>query len=195
MFRWIRRERPARSVPHQRSPLMLETLEDRCLLAVSIAEFTTPTSGSYPHGITRGPDGNIWFTAATSIGRITPTGESTFFGINGGMASYIAGSVITTGPDGNLWFTASYNDFNSSGVAIRTHYDIDRITTDGHLTRFALPAGTFTGGITAGPDGNLWYTRDKLIGRITPNGQITEFPLPPGHGQAWRIARGSDGNL
>ena len=37
--------------------------------------------------------------------------------------------------------------------------------------------------LTAGPDGNLWFTtvaftdRNK-IGRITPSGQITEFPIP-----------------
>src|SRR5260370_37288280 len=34
-------------------------------------------------------------------------------------------------------------------------------------------------GITAGPDGNLWFTQaGGKIGRITPAGNITEFPLP-----------------
>ena len=34
--------------------------------------------------------------------------------------------------------------------------------------------------ITAGPDGNLWFTEDfgNKIGRITPAGVITEFPIP-----------------
>ena len=50
--------------------------------------------------------------------------------------------------------------------------------------------------ITAGPDGNLWFTEsgaDK-IGRITPSGAITEFPLPFG-GSPAGIAAGSDGSL
>ena len=33
-------------------------------------------------------------------------------------------------------------------------------------------------GITAGPDGNLWFTEAAAtIGRITPAGTVTEFPL------------------
>ena len=32
----------------------------------AIAEFTTPTAGSGPQGITAGPDGNLWFTEAWS---------------------------------------------------------------------------------------------------------------------------------
>src|SRR5262249_20087021 len=34
--------------------------------------------------------------------------------------------------------------------------------------------------ITAGPDGNLWFTETSAnkIGRITPGGMITKFPLP-----------------
>jgi streptogramin lyase len=48
--------------------------------------------------------------------------------------------------------------------------------------------------ITAGPDGNLWFTeqRDRNVGRITPAGVITEFhvgDIPSG------IAAGPDGNL
>jgi streptogramin lyase len=52
--------------------------------------------------------------------------------------------------------------------------------------------------ITAGPDGNLWFTEyaARTIGRITPDAVITEFPV---HGAAvvepYGIAAGSDGNL
>jgi streptogramin lyase len=62
---------------------------------------------------------------------------------------------------------------------------------------FALPAKySFPSGITAGPDGNVWFTEtgtDK-IGRITPDGHITEFPLSPASGPIG-IALGPDGNL
>ncbi len=48
--------------------------------------------------------------------------------------------------------------------------------------------------ITAGPDGNLWYTHSGAtkIGRITPNGTITEFPISL---PSYNITGGSDGNV
>jgi streptogramin lyase len=59
--------------------------------------------------------------------------------------------------------------------------------------------------ITAGPDGNLWFTATRLtnsgrigwIGRITLGGQVTEFPLPNQvtNLQPTSITKGPDGNL
>jgi len=60
-------------------------------------------------------------------------------------------------------------------------------------------------GITAGPDGNVWFTehttpldsvQKAIIGRITPSGVITEFTtgLPPDAGP-FGITQGPDGNL
>jgi streptogramin lyase len=36
-------------------------------------------------------------------------------------------------------------------------------------------------GMTAGPDGTLWFTEEQgdRIGRITTSGQVRYFPLPP----------------
>src|SRR5262249_28505674 len=41
-------------------------------------------------------------------------------------------------------------------------------------------AGAAPGEITAGPDGNVWFTErlGNNIGRITPGGVLTEFPIP-----------------
>jgi len=57
-------------------------------------------------------------------------------------------------------------------------------------------------GITAGPDGNLWFaaTDVNMIGRITPAGSFTEFPLPTTCGSSngcgpYAITAGPDGNL
>ena len=54
------------------------------------------------------------------------------------------------------------------------------------------------GGITAGPDGNLWFTEQSAnqIGRITPQGVVTEFGagISAGAGLA-SITAGPDGNL
>jgi hypothetical protein len=61
-----------------------------------------------------------------------------------------------------------------------------------------VPDGTaFRGEITAGPDGNMWFTEPGLnrIGRITPRGRISQYPLPSADSQPAGIAAGPDGNL
>ena len=62
------------------------------------------------------------------------------------------------------------------------------------ITEFLVPtANAGLRGITAGPDGNLWFTEagsDK-IGRITPAGVITEFTVPGVGSQPSGIAVGA----
>lgn len=77
----------------------------------------------------------------------------------------------------------------------------------GTIREFRLPvAYSFADGITAGPDGNLWFVEPYVnrIGRITPTGALREFnvpsSLPPPNGvSAWSglsdIVSGPDGNL
>jgi hypothetical protein len=67
------------------------------------------------------------------------------------------------------------------------------------ITEFPLPTPSNSPyGITAGPDGNLWFTENFLsnkIGRISPSGTITEFPVPTAYGRPEGITPGPDGNL
>src|SRR5690348_10190780 len=137
-----------------RARLALEALDDRILLSVTelpIPSTTTPR----PEGITRGPDGNLWFTEtlADRIGRITPAGVVTQFS----LPFLSAPAEITAGPDGNLWFTES----GSSRIG--------RITTAGVITEFSagLTPNSRPVGITRVPDGNLWFTEAQAnkIGR------------------------------
>src|SRR5262249_59552519 len=74
---------------------------------------------------------------------------------------------------------------------------IGRITTAGVITEFPLPDTTRLFGITAGPDGNLWFTEfdNNKIGRITPAGEITEFTIPTSDSGAHTITVGPDDNL
>jgi virginiamycin B lyase len=70
----------------------------------------------------------------------------------------------------------------------------------GAVTEFNVPSGTAFG-ITAGPDGNLWFTEAANdVGRITPTGSITQFRVGgvcvANEGcEAFGITSGPDGNL
>jgi virginiamycin B lyase len=113
---------------------------------------------------------------------------------------------MTPGPDGAIWFTLQTCDEPQCHTGVR-HDFIGRITADGQITEFSLPfdpqpfgAGPY--GITAGPDGALWFTliRGDAIGRITTTGALTFFPLPPspvppGDTAPYNIVSGPDGAL
>jgi len=65
------------------------------------------------------------------------------------------------------------------------------------ITEFPVGDGAFPQGITAGPDGNIWFTEtgSNRVGRITTNGVITHFNVG-GIGRGFvGIAPGSDGRL
>jgi len=68
------------------------------------------TSNSFgPAAITLGPDGNVWFVAASGIANniieVSPSGQFTAYPVPiGGSAEF-----ITEGPDGNIWYTDNFN--------------------------------------------------------------------------------------
>jgi streptogramin lyase len=179
----LRKRRSVRK--HPRPQPVMEALDNRILM--SVTEFPIPdTTTARPEGITRGPDGNLWFTEtlADRIGRITPAGVVTQFS----LPFLSQPSEITAGPDGNLWFTET-----GSGR-------IGRITTAGVITEFSagITPNSRPVGITRGPDGNLWFTEVQAnkVGRITAAGVVTEFSAGITPGTALNlITAGPDGNL
>jgi hypothetical protein len=139
-----------------------------------VTEYKTGTD-SAPFAIAAGPDGNIWFTEAEAIAKITPAGVVTKFGNK-------SGSSITAGSDGNLWFTA--------GDKIR------KITPTGVVTEYPVGIDSGATEITAGPDGNLWFTELDGIGKVTPAGVVTEYRAGlAAYSARGGIAAGPDGNL
>lgn len=166
----------------------------------------------FPHAaanwITRGPDGALWFTQTSKglIGRVTTAGVFTDFNLPSnpppgtGYTRPIPErpQTITVGPDGALWYTVQL--FDQTCVCVKGG-KIGRITTGGAITEFTLPTGgtrrtaSRPFGITAGPDGALWFTDTNLgkIGRMTTGGALTQFAVPQGQPQG--ITSGPDGNL
>jgi streptogramin lyase len=146
-----------------------------------------------PSSITTGPDGALWASDIFGNDRITTSGAIRNFT----DPSILSASGITAGPDGALWFT------NPLGGAI----DVDdgygfagtigRLSTSGVLTTFSSPSISFPDGITAGPDGALWFTNSasNSIGRITTAGVVTNYSDPSVDASPTAIATGPDGAL
>ncbi|MBA2677013.1 MAG: hypothetical protein H0U76_01230 [Ktedonobacteraceae bacterium] len=129
--------------------------------------------------LTIGPDENLWFvrssfqsdTVTNSLGRMTPTGEFTFFAVPSFGSGLLSSSIdsLTAAPDGNIWFTA-----NVGSTATQPGYGrIGRLTPTGTLTWFSRPPKTQATSIIVGPDGYLWFGSNGAIERMGLNGVIT----------------------
>jgi virginiamycin B lyase len=165
-------------------------------------EFTSyaiPTRNSQPGAITAGPDGNIWFIEVYpgKVARITPSGEVTEFAspADNWLVS------ITSGPDGNLWITEQFR-LPRGGPGL-----VAKMTTSGTFTEYEIPlsaAGALRFGppapglITAGRDGNLWFSNIFAIDSVAPSGVFTEYIIPmldSENGLLGGMAVGPDGNI
>jgi virginiamycin B lyase len=150
--------------------------------------------------IIAGPDGNLWFTGngAQLIHRMTRTGVITDFTAPG------PGQVfgLAAGPDGAVWFTQQGGGPNDNSIG--------RITVRGVAsTVVQLPDSTSPPGeapsdmpleITAGPDGNLYFTTylvepKNYIGQVTPQGRLRQFEIPTAGAASFGITTGSDDNI
>ena len=155
-----------------------------CLMAQSVSISTFPVANTTGIvGITKGPDGAVWFTnpSASKVGRMTPNGSLTEYAVP------VAVGPITLGPDGALWFAESYG--------------VGRITTAGVVSPEIVAEPFLSGGpagITAGPDGALWVAYNNLqIGRITMSGGTSTVFLSAVDNRSTlrSIAAGPDGAL
>lgn len=149
-----------------------------------------------PQYLTNGPDGALWYTACLSVASYCDNGYTIDRITDSGVVTSFSGLThtpyaITNGSDGALWFLES-GSF------------IGRMTTSGQITQYPLPlpSNATLIDITAGPDGNVWFTDAAdsplapAIGRITPQGVVTMFPLPVSYfTRPYQITTGSDGAL
>jgi streptogramin lyase/PKD repeat protein len=125
---------------------------------------------SYPEAIATGHEGDLWFTQGSGeVARITPAGEVTEMLA---APTFYQPSGIAVGSEGDLWFTT--NDEFYGGA-------IERITPQGEVADFPLPADGGPREIAAGSEGDFWFTLDSAnehypgsypsrIGRIVGTG-------------------------
>jgi streptogramin lyase len=165
---------------------------------------TYQVSTASAYGITAGSDGALWFTAAVTvpaigggprIGRMSTSGAYTEFTLPCALAATAPGpdSRIVLAPDGKFWFTLS-NWLGSNYIAVTS--------TTGAMTGWEIPShsgqyGANLFAITAGPDGNIWFTERGFgtVVRMTPSGTMTEVIARDRTNYPVGITAGPDGNI
>lgn len=180
-------------VPPQEGKLVREI--DRISSGGQIGVVASPQAAS---ALARGPEDSVWFANEGILGRVTADGHVTEFPLRTQFpTTSTVPEAITEGLDGNIWFTGLHYLGNAGGPPESVEV-IGRLTPAGQVSEYTLP-GKELGltAITAGPDGNVWFTESNAnkIGRITPSGTITEFAIPTGGAHPSGIVTGPDGNL
>src|SRR5687768_821062 len=144
--------------------------------------------GSAPHGVIVGPDGAPWITDSglNAIVRVDPaTSEVRTFP----LPAERAGANLNTAafdPGGVLWFTGQ------NGVYGRL------VPATGQMDVYDAPRGRGPYGITATPDGTVWYASlaGNHIARVDPaTGQATVVEPPTPNQGARRVWSDSKGRL
>jgi virginiamycin B lyase len=174
---------------------------DRIAAGGSVTTF--PVGKADGQALAVGADGTVWFSESAgvtgAIGRLTPaTGAVASFSL---PSSGVLAESLAVGSDGNAWFTESV--VGSGGVS-----RIGRVTPGGAVTEFPLDvANSFATGITAGPDGALYFVENSpgippgylnpinAIGRVTTDGSVSDAPLTGFGGVTGKTTVGPDGNL
>jgi streptogramin lyase len=178
----------------------------------SVTEFPIEDhSDTQLYNITAGPDGDVWLLGIrNTIGqnderlvaiRLSPDGTPTMFDV---YADPFVSNVspLAVGPDGNLWYTASfYADFPGTNQGSI----VGRITPAGDVTNFSVGLIDIAelgvgGGITAGPDGNLWvaigdgiHGEPRGVRRFSVDGQLSD--VIPGSQPLSEMVTDANGNV
>lgn len=191
------------------------TIRNDDLPTVSIADagpVLEGSSGTIPalFRVTLSPSSRGQVTVALATADGTATAASGDYASTTGTLTFAPGETIKTisvsvngdtrlEPDETFFVNLS-NPTNASIVNAQGIGTIvnDDLATSVPITEYRIPTtGGTPYGITAGPDGALWFTEQygNKIGRITTSGTITEYSLPTLFGQPGSITAGSDGAL
>lgn len=139
---------------------------DRVTPGGEISRFGEKAVGIPAH-LAIGPDGNVWFTAQQSIGRVTPSGQiTTYTKCLDYRQLFSEATSIISGPGGDLWFASVTSRQLPS---MEEPPAIGRVTPSGEITQFKDGLTGEPSSLVAGPDGRVWFTAGgEEIERITP---------------------------
>jgi virginiamycin B lyase len=170
---WFSEEQLARSPIVRMTPTGLATA------------YPLPTLNANVEAVTRGPDGNVWFTEfkTSKIGKITPSGQITEYRT---PFDPLQSVDIKAGADGKLWFATD-------------HHGIGHATITGKINFFPIRNNdTQPTALTPGPNKTMWFIEwmGNNVGFITPTGKVTEYPAGlRGFSNSFGIAYGKDGRI
>ncbi len=182
--------RRASSGRTQRRPTV-ERLEDRRLLAVTIADIPLASSGTQINGVAAYPDGNIWFTA-TSPAELGVLHPATDFVLEIPLnITNSAPDAIAVAPNGLIYFT-------DPGVSGQSAIGVFNPATLKYFEVATPTVGADPNSITVANDGTVWFTENAVgkIGEYNPATQtITEYPLANSTNQPNYIQVAPDGTI
>ncbi len=145
-------------------------------------------AGSAPHGVIVGPDGAAWVTDGGQNAIVRVDGDSEEVTVYPLPAGAMRGNLNTAAFDGSgiLWFTGQ------SGIYGR----LDPAT--GEIDVFDAPRGRGPYGITATPDGDIYYASlaGSYVGHVDlETGDVTVLEPPTPNQGARRVWSDSQGRI
>ena len=160
-----------------------------------VKSFPIP-SGDFPEGgMTKAPDGNVWFVESKHIAKVTPAGVITEFAYPSGAVNQANGGA-TVGPDKKVWFAES-----GAGIIGKIDTTTNAIT---EYTTTTSPVGScYITGIITAKDHNLYFTctanqnsSTGYLGKISTSGSQIYYADPYGFSlYPQDLAVGSDGGV
>jgi len=153
---------------------------------------------------------------APTVASVTPaSADYTTAGRSVSIAGtgFVAGATVSFGGTAGTAVNVYSSTFLTvQAPAVATGFHDVTVTTPGgtsatvpedrihcwHFTPYDVPtAAGGQGGMTLGPDGNVWFTERAhgTVGKVTPAGAVTEYPLPHADSDPVDITVGADGNL
>jgi virginiamycin B lyase len=129
-------------------------------------------------GMVLGPDGNIWFSEFSHIGRLRPDGTLTEYKVPLPQGQSVNTTVGIGAEAGKLWFGIYMTSYPWNGYLV----SVDPYTGD--ATKTQVPC--FDPTSVVGAAGAIWakcgiaWSTKSFILRMTPDGSSTLYPIPAG---------------
>jgi uncharacterized repeat protein (TIGR03803 family) len=169
------------------------------------------TDGAYPQaGVIQDAAGSLYGTTVAggdtncdagygcgTVFKVDTTGKETvLYSFTGGTDGANPLADLIQDANCNLYGTTDAGGANGLGVV----FEIKASSCPKVINYFSLPTGSSGSfGITAGPDGALWFNgggpTNAFVGRITVTGVFTPFTLPSNGDAALGITTGADGAM